>query len=637
MSTLSEYGFAERMNSAMLLHARGFLSEAIRAYRLLLDVQSGHGEINHLLRIAESRFEEQKNLPEQMRQRPDSAESYCSMGSALLDIGNLEKAEKCFLKALEIMPTCFPAYLGLGWIFFVRLDLDSAEKCWKLSYQYGPDHADALVNLAMVMISRGLPDQAIPILHAVLSKTPKHTQAGEQLVKANALMTIGRDQYEVLYACGHVSQAESVARDLWAKEPTLEHHNRILMCCLASPSHSAQDYFDETRAWSLKHGREDFLPLPEDFKNSRRPDKRLKVGIVGDYFVGVIGLYTLVPFFRSYDREQIEFYCYNFGPGREMLEPIVDHYRDVTGLSQQQFYEGIKSDGIDIMLDINGRLRTPSFFEALIRQPAPIIVNWYNLTATVGHKAYNYLIADDYSVRPEDEPLYTEKVIRMPTGTISSWDMGSPPRVSGLPKKKNGFVTFGSFANFFKVNELVLSSWAELLGTIPDARLYLKSRNLCLAEERSRVSGYFQQRGISPDRLILEGESPLQLMQKRYELVDIALDTFPYSSGSSTIHALWHGVPVLAIAGASWRERNSASILAGASLDKLIAADVSEYLSKALQLAGDDEALTDYRTHLGEYLVTTPQWQTRDFARNFESRLRMIWLDWLAGANQERQ
>lgn len=635
MDNSTEYELTGRMDRAIALHARGLFSEAILEYKSIMLAQPGQAEAERLLQLAQAKLEEKNNTPEQLLVAPDGAAAYCSFGSVLLDIEKLEMSERCFLKALELNPSCFPAYLGLGWICYLRLDIDKAEKCWKLAYQISPEHYDALVNIAMVQVARGFPDQALPVLRAVLSKEPSNAQAIEQLIKANALTSQSANPCDILYAHGHIAAAEHLARQSLKNHYSLEDHNRLLMCLLASPQHSAKDYFDETRSWALSHGGEKALKAPHDFSNSRQPDKRLKIGIVGDYFVGVIGFYTLVPFFRLYDRDQLELFCYNFGPGKEILEPIVDHYRDVAGQEQQQFYEIVRDDEIDIMLDINGRLRSPNFFAALIRQPAPIIVNWFNLTATVGHKSYNYLITDDYSLQPGEESLYVEKVFRMPTGTISSWDMGPPPVVPRPPKEKNGYVTFGSFANFFKVNALVMSSWANLLERVPDARLYLKSPNLCLQQERTRVADYFRSQGISPDRLILEGESPYEIMKKQYERVDIAIDTFPYSSGSSTINALWHGVPVLAISGNSWRERNSASILAGAGLTSLIASDVADYLSKAEELAGMDETLADYRANLGEYLSTTPQWQTGDFARNFEARLRMIWHNWIESAGEE--
>ena len=150
-----------------------------------------------------------------------------------------------------------------------------------------------------------------------------------------------------------------------------------------------------------------------------------------------------------------------------------------------------------------------------------------------------------------------------------------------------------------------------------------------MAECRKRITNYFENMQISADRLLLEGMSEYRLMKIRYSKVDIALDTFPYSGGSTTINALWQGVPVIAISGPSWRERNAASILAGAGLHELIATDVDDYLDKAINLANDRVRLQRYRSTISETMSASPQWQTERFARNFEHTLRSMWIDWL--------
>jgi predicted O-linked N-acetylglucosamine transferase (SPINDLY family) len=571
---------------------------------------------------------------------PDLAneEAYCLLGNKLIATGQVDSAEHYYLKALQIKSDYSPAYMGLGWVCYLRNDLPASEQHWRVAYYISPILHDILNNLAMLKLARGRPDQALPLLEKVLAQSPADSRANQFLEQAKSFLREDAAHRDLLYNGGCIDAAEVMARADLARNNSLENHNFLLKCYLASPHHSARDYFEESRSWCVANAHEELLPRPNDFSNDRQLDKRLKVGIVGDYFVGVIGKFTLIPFFKLYDRDRLELFCYNFGNGEEEIRPIVDHYRDIRKLSNQQFFDLVRSDGVDIMLDINGRLRTPNYFNAILRQPAPIVVNWYNLTATVGAKAYNYLIADDFSVRPEDEEFYVERVFRMPTGTISSWDMGPPPKVPSPPIERNGYITFACFADAFKVNEGVLASWATLLQRVPHSRLYLKNNSsLHLLSERNRVAEYFLSQGISPERLSLEGSSPYQVMNKLYELVDIALDTFPFSSGSTSINALWQGVPVVAISGNSWRERNTASILSGAGLDCFIANDIDAYILKAEELAGDKDLLARFRMQLGEHLYASPQWQTKDFAINFESRLRMIWKDWLTQETRGEQ
>ncbi|MBC7781063.1 MAG: tetratricopeptide repeat protein [Proteobacteria bacterium] len=673
-SSAPEAAAAPTLDTSMALaiarHNAGDLGAAIAMYREVLAVDPAYFDAVHLMGVAVSQMGElslaekliraalalqprsaealnnlggvcfeQGKLDEALQcylgaleSRPEYADAYCNLGNVLLKTERLDEARACYEQAIALQPGSAAACSGLGRLHLGLHDLPGAEQWLLRGLALAPGHAELLNNLALVTIERGLPEQALPLLDRIVAQPASRGVAATLYALAESRMQDDPLERDRLFHGGLIERAEALARADLARANSVDHHNFLLKCHLASPSHDAQAYFDESRRWALAHADEQLLPLPSSFPNRRDPDRRLAVGIVGDYFDSSIGRCTLHPFFRQHDRERLRVFCYNFGGGESELRPIVDDYRDVGGMSSEGFFKQVRADGIDILLDINGRLRTPNFFDAMLRQPAPVQVNWYNLTATVGVRAYNYLIADDYSVRAGDAHLYVEKIFNMPNGTISAWDMGAPPRVPGPPLARNGYPTFGCFGDFFKVNDGVIRSWAALLLRVQGAKLYLKSANLRLRAERVRIAQRFAELGIAGERLILEGPSPYPIMKRLYEAVDVALDTFPYSSGSSSINALWQGVPVVAIGGEAWRSRNTASILVGAGLERYIARDGHHYLDLAQALAQDSAHLAEQRERLGEYLLTTPQWQTQAFAVNFEVRLRAIWRDWLREA-----
>ncbi len=561
--------------------------------------------------------------------KPGSAEAHFNVATALFDLGRMDEAMQHCITATSIQPDLLPAHVRLGMIHYKQDDLHRSLDSFTRAHRIDNADIDVLNLLALNLIALGRPDKALPHLNQVLSISPGNEFALARMQEALAQMQDHASAREAFYNAGLIDRAEAVARDELTRENSVENHNFLLKCHLASNRYSALDYFQESREWSRMHAQEDMLPQPHEFRNDRSPDRRLRVGIVGDYFVGVIGAFTLYPFFRLYDREKLEMYCYNFGPGEETLRPVIDHYRDISQLSGEEFFALVRNDTIDIMLDINGRIRTPNYFETLLKQPAPIQVNWYNLPCTVGVKAYNYLITDEYCVREGEEDVFMEKIFRMPTGMIGAWALDRPPATSPAPVERNGYVTFGCFGDFFKVNEDVLAAWAELLGRVPDSRLYLKSNNLRLAAETERVSDFFRQRGIDPERLILEGLSSYNAMKRCYEWIDIALDTFPYSNGSTTINALLQSIPIITIEGNDLRGRTTASLLVSCGMEEFVAKDVAGYIAMATALAKDSARLIELRASLGKRIVTSPVWRVEEFARHFESRLRMIWHDWL--------
>ena len=80
-----------------------------------------------------------------------------------------------------------------------------------------------------------------------------------------------------------------------------------------------------------------------------------------------------------------------------------------------------------------------------------------------------------------------------------------------------------------------------------------------------------------------------------YERVDIALDTFPYSGGTTTMEALWQGVPVLTFNGDRWASRTSRSLLLAAGLDAWCLADRDAFVARAIALARSPATPADAR------------------------------------------
>lgn len=606
--------------------AEGFFRAAVTLQPESVDAIKELGAVLLMLKQPESALECYRQA---LRLRPGSAQTNLDICTVLFDLGQLEEAGRYCQAALSLQPGFMAALVRMAVIHNRRDDPHNSLEMLYRAQQLAPDDLNVTALIANEKLTLGLPDEAMPYLEQVLARLPGNAFAKARIQEAQNALREPSAPREVLYNAGMLAEAEELARQDLARDDSVENHNFLLKCYLASDRHSARDYYNESRAWAQGHEHEDALPAPAEFRNKRDPNRRLRIGIVGDYFVGVIGSYTLYPLFKSYDRSRIELFCYNFGPGGESIRPMVDCYRDISQMSGDAFFKLIRDDVIDIMLDINGRIRTPNHFETLLRQPAPIQVNWYNLPCTVGVKAFNYAIADEYCVRDGDETVFVEKVFKMPTGTIVAWDMGVPPEVPPPPCVQNGYITFGCFADFFKVGYGVLEAWATLLKRVPGSRLYLKSNNLRLRAERERVTAFFSKRDIAPERLIMEGLSSFRRMKKCYEWVDIAIDTFPYSSGSTTINALWQGVPLVAINGDDWRGRTAAAVLAGAQLDGFIARDVGDYIDKAWALAADPAQLVELRATLGKRMAASPQWDVKSFACNFESRLRMIWQDWL--------
>ena len=287
----------------------------------------------------------------------------------------------------------------------------------------------------------------------------------------------------------------------------------------------------------------------------------------------------------------------------------------------------IVDDEIDILVDLSGHTggnRLPVF----ARKPAPLQVTWAGYVGTTGLTAMDYLLSDKYSTHEDEEQYHSEKVIRMPDSYVCYDPPSYAPEVGTLPFKRNGNVTFGSFNAPSKINAEVISLWSEVLEKVPHSHLVIKYRGIGSNTNLERLSGLFEAKGISRTRVTLEGYSPHSELLARYNDIDIALDPFPYSGGLTTCEALWMGVPVVTVPGATFASRHSMSHLSTVGLPEMISVDYDDYVGLAVGLAHDIDRLSELRSGLRQKMASSPICDRQKFAEGFATHMREIWRDW---------
>jgi len=360
------------------------------------------------------------------------------------------------------------------------------------------------------------------------------------------------------------------------------------------------------------------------------PGGQIRVGYCSKFFHARNWMKPVWGVINHHDRSVFEIHLFSDGtlPSAEsgyQADPR-DHVHDTSGLSNADLASLVERAGIDVLVDLNGY----SFQRRLgvfMRRPAPVNIAWFNFYATSGTDAFDYIIGDAAVIPPAEEQYYCERVLRVPGSYLAFSVPYSAPAVASPPCLAEGNITFASLCSQHKINDDVVAAWAAILRQAPAAKLFLKNAELGDPTNRAAMHQRFSRLDIAPDRVLLDGPDEHETFLAAYGKADIALDTFPYNGGTTTMEALWQGVPVLTFNGDRWASRQGRSLLLAAGLDEWCTPDRDAYIARAVGLARSPATaaeLASLRSTMRERLTRRPVCDSAGLCRALEGIYREV-------------
>ena len=278
--------------------------------------------------------------------------------------------------------------------------------------------------------------------------------------------------------------------------------------------------------------------------------KKIRVGYLSADFCKHAVSQFISPFLFDFDRSEFQIYVYQINEKvdcvTEKLQKAPVYWRDVTHKNFGKVAEIIRDDEIDILFDLSGHTKN-NMLPVFAYRPAKTQISGIGYFNSTGIYECDGFLSDVYCAPMTKSPYFTEKLLRLPHTHFCYQPYNSFPEVAPPPLLKKGYTTFGSFNNFTKVNDEVLSLWYEILRQVPNSHLLLKHRLMGTDEGRKHVSKRLLRHGLPLERIEMRGLSTDYLTE--YGDMDIALDTFPYQGGLTTCEALFMGVPVVTLIG----------------------------------------------------------------------------------------
>lgn len=369
----------------------------------------------------------------------------------------------------------------------------------------------------------------------------------------------------------------------------------------------------------------------QDYCRSGRAERKLRVGFLGSCFhrhsVGFLSEATL----RNLSRDLLDvvYYYYQGWKNEDMAshDNMYQKFRSHENL-HFRFFPGetkppqvaaqAREDRIDIMIFMDSITCHDANIVAALRA-APIQIGWLGGDA-VGLPEFDYFFADPY-VLPEDAQAdYHEKIIRLPSYcAVEYLDITPADEVNFKNKLRIGpqDIVFLTAASAYKRTPECIDAHLQILKAVPKGILIVKGSG-----EIATVIRRYQERAKELDVLdrvrFLAKTSTVEEHRGQLALVDLVLDTFPYTGATHTMEALYMGVPVLTLVGRHYYGRMSYSLLRNIGLDDCITWSVEEFIERGIQLANNPERLAKAKQTIRESYSKSIIWDPKRLAMAIE-------------------
>jgi predicted O-linked N-acetylglucosamine transferase (SPINDLY family) len=548
---------------------------------------------------------------------PTNADAFGRLGDVLVRCGQVAEGVTAFRKAVELKPNDPRALYNLGLALSNAGQVADAHECVQKALQLNPDYAEAHNALGLNLEALGRKDDAL-----------FHYQKAVELKPdlADAWSNLGTNLAEQ----GRAEDAIECLRESLVHRPNAPPiHSNLLLLLNYSSRLTPDAVFAEHKVWADKFAGptpdRPPIPLPHD------PDRRLRVGYLSADFRTHTVAGFIATLLTHHDRSRVEVYCYpqvlRPDDTTERLRTLADHWRPVSGLTDEPAADLIRRDKLDVLIDLSGHT-AGNRLGVLAHRPAPVQCLLFGYPNTTGIPAVDYRITDPVSDPPGmTESLSVERPLRLPDLPWVYAPPATAPDVTPLPAAGQRKFTFGCLNNPAKISDSCLETWVTLLQTIPGTRLVLLGGQSQAGAKR--LTDRFAKAGVLRDRVEVVMRLPKERYYQAYGQFDLCLDPFPYNGGVTTADALWMGVPVLTVAGSSYVSRQGLAVMAAVGLPEFVADTPATLLRLAKEWTQRRAELADIRAGLRERVAASPLADAPRYVRNLEASLRSVWLEWL--------
>ena len=307
-----------------------------------------------------------------------------------------------------------------------------------------------------------------------------------------------------------------------------------------------------------------------------------------DHVMGRLMLEVL----SRHDRDRFAVHAYSLAK-RELEDSLSEAFRQhcdafvrLDGLDNAAAARRIAADGLDLLIDLMSRSGS-SRPGILLRKPAPVIITHLGSHGPVGLEQVDFKLSDRKVDLADAASYQIERPLQLATCVLPVRRVA--PSATSLSREELGIdraaVVFGVFVSLVKLSPRCLRLWREILERVPEGVLAFSPHR---ARERPLYVRRLESFGIPAERIVFIPCTRHEADDRaRYRLIDVVLDTMPYTGGDTTAAALDMHLPVVTRVGERAAERMTWSLLAHLGVTETAARTDEEYVAIACRLGTD--------------------------------------------------
>ncbi|MES1156362.1 MAG: tetratricopeptide repeat protein [Alphaproteobacteria bacterium] len=541
---------------------------------------------------------------------PDYAPAHNNRGVALHNLRRDDEALAAYSAALKLAPADAGAWCNRGNALTSLRRFPEALAAFDAALAHDPSLRAGLDNRGALNLMTARYEAAAHDYAALLALAPDHPFARANLLLARRHLCDWRD---------HDALRDAIDADARAGRP-------------ACPPFAALALLDDPEAqarcaslWTQVY----FPPGTPIVTAPPTAQECIRVAYLSGDFHEHATAHLAIEVFERHDRARFETIALSYGPDtgdamRARLKNAFSEFIDVSELSDRAIAELMAARGVDIAIDLKGYTLEgrPGI---LAHRGAPVQVSFLGFPGTLGAPYVDYVIADPVIAPREGAASYSEKIVRLPL----CYQPNSGRRADAAPTRAelglpNDAFVLASFNNAFKIAPDMFAAWMRLLRATPGAVLWLYADEACAANLRAHA----ETAGVDPKRLVFAAHAAHAAHLARLACADLILDTYPYNGHTTASDALWAGVPVITLCGATFASRVAASLVAAAGAPDLATTSLADYEAIALHLARDMRALAEVKARLKP---DAPLFDMARYTRDFEAALEAMLARAIAG------